>query len=71
MWFNLFKSDYKIRSHTLTKDYDIHADFVNTLGFQRTDPLGILIKEKEKEVWILHNPDSEYYEDLIKEVNQL
>jgi hypothetical protein len=71
MWFNLFKSDYKIRSQTLTKNFDIPTDFVNTFGFQRTDPLGVLIKEKEKEVWILHNPDSEYYEDLITEVNRL
>tara|TARA_B100000287_G_scaffold419641_1_gene458109 strand:- start:15 stop:230 length:216 start_codon:yes stop_codon:yes gene_type:complete len=71
MWFSLFKSDYKIRSHTLTKKFAIPTDFVNTFGFQRTDPLGILIKEEEKEVWILHNPDSEYYEDLIKEVNRL
>ena len=71
MWFSLFKNDYKIVSRTLTKKHSIPSEFENTLGLQRTDPLGIIIKEEEKEVWIIHNPESEYYSDVMKEVSKL
>jgi len=71
MWFTLFKKDWEILSHTLPKGHAIPSEFENTFGFQRTDPLGIMLNEKKNQVWILHNPDSEYYEDLITEVNKL